>query len=381
MCKGSIVRLVQFISACFLSAHEKIVYNFPRRLYNVKNVHLRWHMAGFGKKLSKRSIAAIITTAAVSLVIAALFIVNLFCPLKYLTAYLVSGSHSQSGVLTVHVLDVGQADCAIFELPEGGVLLIDGGDGSYSNNLKIIKKLNSLDIDYIDYLVCTSVNEEHCGGLAEIISLKDVGKIYMPYCTVEDITDAFSSFCAAAEECGAEICISETGAGEEEGDFFFTFLSPTDHTSLLSPYADLNASPSQQTMDDSSAVLWIEFAGTGIFWAGDVTSDILVGLADEYILLEEAGDCLSWNGHTIDYSKCAVVKVAKHGSEDSVCTELLNLLNVSAAIISVGEDNGEGCPSLQILADLYAFTGDVYITQHYGGITLTVAADGTLTIS
>ena len=338
-------------------------------------------MSGHGKKLTKKSVAAIISVAAAALIVTALLIVNIFYPLKYLTAYLVSGKRSQSGVLTVHVLDVGQADCAIFELPEGGVLLVDGGDGSYSDTLKILKKLNSLDIDYIDYLVCTSVNDEHCGGLAEIISLKQVGKIYMPYCTIESITEGYAALCEAAKSSGAELCISEAGAGEEEGDFFFTFLSPADHNSPLSPYTELNSSPTEENMDNSSAVMWMEFAGTGIFWAGDVNSDILDYLAAEYILLEEVGDGLVLNGHTIDYSKCALIKVAKHGSEDSLCTTLLDLLNVSAAVISVGEDNAEGCPSMQVLADLYAFTSDIYITQHSGDVTFTIAADGTLTIS
>lgn len=338
-------------------------------------------MACNDKKLSKKTVAAIISVAAAALVITALLIVNLFYPLKYLTAYLVCGERSEGGVLTVHVLDVGQADCAILELPEGGVMLIDGGDGSYSDTLKILKKLNSLDIDYIDYLVCTSVNGEHCGGLAEIISLKKVGKIYMPYCTIESITDGYAALCGAAEESGAQICISEAGAGEEEGGFFFTFLSPANHNGPDSPYADLNSSPTEENMDNSSAVMWIEFAGTGIFWAGDVTADILGYLADEYAMLQEEGGGLLLNGHAIDYSKCAVIKVAKHGSEDASCTELLDILNVSAAVISVGEDNAEGCPSAQILADLYAFTKDVYITQHYGDITLTVAADGTFDIS
>lgn len=338
-------------------------------------------MAGTVKKLSKKTVAAIISVAAAALIVTALLVVNLFYPLKYLTAYFVSGSRSQSGVLTVHVLDVGQADCAILELPEGGVMLIDGGDGSYSDTLKILKKLNSLGIDYIDYAVCTSVNGEHCGGLADIISLKEVGKIYMPYCAIESVTSGYASLCEAARESGAQICISEVGAGEEEENFFFTFLSPADHTSPLSPYADLNASPSQATMDDSSAVMWIEFAGTGIFWAGDVTTDILNYLAEEYFLLKEEGGGLSWNGHVIDYTDCSVLKVAKHGSDDSLCTQLLDVLDISAAVISVGEENAEGCPALQVIADLYAFTDKIYTTQDYGDITLTVMADGTLAIS
>ncbi len=328
-----------------------------------------------GRRLSKGAVTAIISIASAAVVICTLLIVNIFYPLKYITAFLVSGSRSPEGELNVHILDVGQADCAIVELPDGKTMLIDGGDGSYKNTLRILTELGRLDIDTIDYLICTSVSDEHCGGLAEIIKYKTVGTIYYPYCNNRYITDGFRTFCSAAESSGAELVISEYGVGAESGDdFFFCFLSPSNHLSPLSEYADLNSDPTQENIDNASAVLWIEYAGAGIFWAGDARTDVLELIADVYVQgLEE--DYFSFNGHTIDFSRCALYKVAAHGSENSRCTTLTDILMPGISVISVGADNAEGCPAASVMTDLAAW-GDIYLTQYAGSVNIRISADG-----
>ena len=120
-------------------------------------------------KRSKGRIAAIASAAVVAVAFAALIITNIFVPVKYLSAYLVARGERQQGVLTVTFLDVGYGDCTLCELPDGKVLLIDGGDGAYANTLSILRKLNSRGIDKIDYLFCSSVLGEYCGGLPEIL--------------------------------------------------------------------------------------------------------------------------------------------------------------------------------------------------------------------
>ena len=77
-----------------------------------------------GRSTGKGRLAAIISVAAAALAICALLIANIFFPLKYFTAYLVSGSRSAEGDLGMHVLDVGQADCAIVCLPDGRSIFI-----------------------------------------------------------------------------------------------------------------------------------------------------------------------------------------------------------------------------------------------------------------
>ena len=329
-------------------------------------------------KLTKKALAAVISVAVAAAVITALLIVNIFYPLKYLSAYFVRRTRPQQGQLVLRMLDVGQADCALATLPDGKVMLIDGGGGSYTSTLSVIRALNSIDCDFIDYVVCTSVKAEHCGGLAEIIGMFGAGTIFYPYCVNKHITSAFSDFVSAAEGSGAQLVISEYGAGAESGDFYFTFLAPDVHTASGGAYDELNSSPSDQSIDASSAVLWMEYAGAGIFYAGDSPTSSLEKIADDYALLCGT-EYFCYNGHYIDFSRCALYKAAGHGGEGYHSSRLMSALSPKVSLVSVGENNSEGCPSLAAMSDMYA-CGEVYATMFRGTVTATVTSEGSLSV-
>ena len=324
-----------------------------------------------GRSTGKGRLAAIISVAAAALAICALLIANIFFPLKYFTAYLVSGSRSAEGELGMHVLDVGQADCAIVCLPDGRSMLIDGGDGTYVNTLKILTELNRLDIDFLDYVVCTSVKDEHCGGLADILGVKDAGVIFAPYCTNRYITESFSRFYAAAESSGAEMRVAEYGEGDICGEAFFTFLSPAVHTAPGGAYEQLNSDPTDEAIDAASAVLWLEHEGCGIFYAGDAPSSVLERIVGEYTIASGAGGAFNFHGHVIELEDCKVYKAAGHGGEEYRSAVLTDLLSPDISVISVGELNAEGCPSAGTLADLAAH-GNIYMTAYRGDVTIRI---------
>ncbi len=331
------------------------------------------------KKLTRGKIAAIISVVSTAVIVCVLAVVNIFFPLKYVGAYFVSRSRSPSDGMYIHILDVGHSDCAIVEFPDGKTMLIDGGDGTYKYTYEIIKALNRLDIDTIDYLVCTSVNEDHCGGLAEIMEVKDVGTIYCPY-TTSYINDSYYEFYTAAEASGAEMVISEYGAGAEggEGDleYYFVFISPSVHTNTQSEYYTMNTSPTDENIDNASAVLWIECGGKGIFYASDVHSYVLDFIADSYTLCLGSGDSyISYGSHTVNFDDCVLYKTANYGSYDSISTALYKLITPDISVISVGQSNAEGCPSVYVIADLVEY-GDLYMTMYQGSITVKVNKEG-----
>ena len=121
-------------------------------------------------EFSRGRVAAIITAAVVGLLVIVLIVINIFIPIKYLSAYFVGKDEREEDTLRVTFIDVGYGDSTLCEFPDGKVMLIDGGDGSYANNLAILTVLNERGVDTIDYLVCTSVLGEYCGGLDEVIS-------------------------------------------------------------------------------------------------------------------------------------------------------------------------------------------------------------------
>ena len=58
------------------------------------------------------------------------------------------------GVLTVHYLDVGQADATVIELPNDEIMVIDTGHW-WDDGETVIAYLESLGVDRIDHLVST----------------------------------------------------------------------------------------------------------------------------------------------------------------------------------------------------------------------------------
>ncbi|MCD8371726.1 MAG: MBL fold metallo-hydrolase [Clostridia bacterium] len=332
-------------------------------------------------KLTKGQVKAIISVAVSAVVVCTLFVINLFFPLKYAGTYLVVRSSSPSDGMYIHILDVGQADCTIIEFPDGKNMLIDGGDGTYTCTYGIIKTLNGLGIDTIDYLVCTSVNSEHCGGLADIISVKDVSVIYYPYCKNIYFNDNYHDFYTAASESGAEMIISEYGVGAEGGEgeteYFFTFLSPSVHTNEQGEYYAMNTYATDENIDNASAILWLECGGKGVFYASDAQYSVLSQVVDSYSFYEDngLGSYFSYGGHTVDFSDCVLYKVAGHGSDDCLCGGLTTLLSPDISVISYGGDNSEGCPSVDVLTNLYRY-GVIFLTQYDEDITIKINSDG-----
>lgn len=320
------------------------------------------------KKLSKAKLWAIISAGIVVVAAIAIIITNIFIPVKYLASYCVIGNRAAEGNLCVSFVDVGFGDCIIIELPDGKNMLIDAGNGRYSNNSKVIKELNKRDIDTIDYLVCSSVNNEHCGGLTEVLKYKEVKTIYMPYCKNKYITDAFHNFYDSAQKCGAEIIYSEYKSGIEEEDYFFTFLSPSVISLDGGEYSQLNTNPSKTTRNNSSAVIWLEYADIAFLFTGDVETEVLNNIINSYTVVG--------TDYPVNLEKCKVVQVANHGDDKSACAAFYDLISPEVAVISVGE-NGSSCPSIQTMSDVINSVGtNLFRTDECGSITINVSADG-----
>ena len=322
------------------------------------------------KKLSKAKLSAIISAIIVAVIAISLIITNIFIPVKYLASYFVIRKPAKAGTMRVTFVDVDFGDCIIVELPDGKNMLIDAGNGRYSHNSKVIRELNKRDIDTIDYLVCSSVNSEHCGGLSEVLKYKTVKTVYMPYCKNKYVTDEFRSFYDRANKSGAEIIYSEYNLGVREDEYFFTFLSPSAINLEDGEYANLNKNPSKTTRNNSSAVLWLEYADTAFAFTSDVEKRILDFIVSSYEITNESGD------YPVELEKCKVVQLAGHGDELSACARFYDLLSPEVAVISVG-DNGSGCPSGQALADvLNSVDKNLYRTDESGSIIIEVTASG-----
>jgi len=84
------------------------------------------------------------------------------------------------GSLTATFIDVKQGDSMLLTLPDKRTMLIDGGDRSQRDN--VINLLKSLNITYLDYVMLTHTDEDHCGSLDDVIReyKNKIGTIYLP---------------------------------------------------------------------------------------------------------------------------------------------------------------------------------------------------------
>ena len=70
--------------------------------------------------------------------------------------------------LTVHFLDVGQADCALLECG-GEYMLIDGGN--IGDGQMVISYLQNMGVEELKAVVCTHAHEDHVGGLPSVLAV------------------------------------------------------------------------------------------------------------------------------------------------------------------------------------------------------------------
>lgn len=330
------------------------------------------------KKLTKGKLAAIISAAAVLVIFVSLLVTNIFIPVKYLTAYMVVAEDREKGVLTVTYADVGYGDAILIELPDGKVALIDGGDGSYGNTLSLLRLLNSRGADRIDYLICSSVRAEHCGGLAEIIKYKTVGAVYAPFVNNTYITEEYRNFYSEATKKGVNMLVSQYGEGiySNEYGYFLTFLSPGLSENPEGFYAALNQSATEKNILNASAVIWLSYAGTDFVFTSSAGREALQTILNDYAMMTAVGDKYApIGGYSVNLGDCDVVQVAGHGSSLCTCAEWYEILSPSAAVLSVGS-NYSDCPSAQALSDVCRQVKEPLITQDRGNITIRVTNDG-----
>ncbi len=323
------------------------------------------------KSVFRRMLPVIIPLAIAAALCIAIVITNIFIPIKYLTAYMVSADKNAQGELRITYLDVGLGDCALVELPDGKTMLIDGGDGAYPNQLSLIKTLNSRGVKDIDFLVCTSVKGEHCGGLAEVVKLKNVKKAFIPYSRNARITAEFFSFMNELDAKGVDYDYACKGAGyaDDVNDCFFTFLSPNDWHSPLSDYARMNDDPTEENIDNASAVLWLEYKGKGFAFMSDIGADSLENIVKSYELGVLLGESFcTFAGREVKLENCSAVTVPAHGAAGRSAKLWYALLKPEIAVLSVGANNA-GLPDGTSLAEICEYVQPMY-TSEMGDITI-----------
>lgn len=242
---------------------------------------------------------------------------------------------ADNSTFAVHYIDVGQGD-ATFVVCDGASLLIDGGKPEKSNT--IVAYLRKLNIDSLDYMVCTHADEDHVGGLSGALSVMGVKNIFAP--ETEKSTRAYQNFKNKAAEQNTEIQHPVCGSMFELGSSIAQFVGPvTENTNEV---------------NNTSLVLKITYGNTKFLFCGDAERD-------------EEQDILN-AGYDISAD---VLKIGHHGSHNSTTYVWLREIMPKYAIISVGKDNSYGHPTEEVLSRLRDAEVKLYRTDLQGDIIAT----------
>ena len=261
--------------------------------------------------------------------------------------------------MRVHFIDVGQGDCIVVELPDGKTMLVDGGGRGAKTEKAILRYLNALKIDVIDYLVVTHTDSDHCGAIGEIVRQKRVLNAYLP---------TLSNFSRGVyAEAYAELLREDCTLAETKRTLDLSQDGGTPYVlSFLYPYTQ----SSEKDGNAQSAVFWLDYMGASILFTGDMSAE------EEELLIRDASFGF-FEDYGVELSSTEILKVAHHGSALSSSMSFLNHLNLEAAVISCGRDNAYGHPADIVLDKLDMLGADVYRTDENGHVILTVCEDGT----
>ncbi|MBO7298113.1 MAG: MBL fold metallo-hydrolase [Clostridia bacterium] len=272
------------------------------------------------------------------------------------------------GELRIHFVDVGQGDATVIELPDGKIMLIDGGNGSDTANKLLLRYLNALKVERIDYLLATHADKDHCGGLEKVLEHFEVSRVFLPFVN-PTANSAFARFYQTVKEKGCAVEYSARNITLSGVEYHLQFLYP--YTSELQ--SSIEKGEYQEDTNESSAVVWLDYQGVNALFTGDAPKIVEEKLVrdDKLGLLDSLG---------IELTSTEILKVAHHGSDDSTGAEFLEYLGVETAVISCGENNAYNHPSPTVNALLAQKGVDTYRTDKQGSIIATVAKNGSYSL-
>lgn len=242
-----------------------------------------------------------------------------------------------SAYVTIKFIDVGQGEAILIALPEKTMLIDAGPTGSAP---KIAQVLQELGRNKIDYLVATHPDEDHIGGMADVISNTQIGTIYAPNKT--NNTATYRKFLTAIQNNNLQITLAEAG----------TIIDQTDSYKLeiLWPKKDANFPET----NDYSIIIKLTVGNKTFLFTGDAPTNAILN---------------SNPGH-ID-----VLKLSHHGSRTGTTEVLIHKLSPTYAVLSYAVDNSYGHPMQSVLNALHKHSVEVWGTGANG--TITITCDGT----
>ena len=199
--------------------------------------------------------------------------------------------------LRLTVLDVGQGDAILLQVPEGAVLVDEGPPEA-----DVADQLDGLGVDRLAALVLTHPERDHVGGAADVLERIPVEAVVDPRIPADSEDEARAL--AAARERGVPVRTARAGSEYRIGALRLRVLWPAGD-----PLPGGNP-------NDSAVVLLVSYGTVDALLTADAEGAVTVPIRPPPV---------------------EILKVAHHGSDDPRLRDLLELLRPRIAVVSVGE--------------------------------------------
>lgn len=206
-----------------------------------------------------------------------------------------------------------------------------GGSNEAQSATIAINALKSQGVQQIDGLILTHFDQDHAGGVANLLTTVEVDMLYIPDCV-----DSFELIPRILAKHTGELLYIQSLTEIKYGNTKITLI------------------PSTMDLSDNEAGLCILFQteNCDILITGDRSA------AGERDLM-----------HQIQLPELEVLIIGHHGSKYSSSNMLLEATRPKIAIISVGADNPYGHPSNETLERLLTIGSVIYRTDLHGSVT------------
>lgn len=237
--------------------------------------------------------------------------------------------YTNSNDLKIYFIDVGQGDSALI-IKDDLSILIDAGDDEHGK--KIVDFLKNKGISKLNYIVATNQNEDHIGGLDDVINNFEIDKIFVPDATTS--TKRFTDLLELFKEKNLK------ALNPKKGEKFK--LSDIDGEIMCSIKNGSN-------LNINSLVLKLTYKQKSFLFMGDAENI---------------------NENSRKWTQTDVLKIGNHGSDTSSSVAFLKQVKPKYSIISVGENNDYKDPTETTIKRLQNIDSKIYRTDKDGTISL-----------
>lgn len=233
-------------------------------------------------------------------------------------------------VLRVYYFDVGQAD-SILIVNNGESMLIDAGNNDDGD--LVVKNLEKIGIEKLNYVIGTHPHEDHIGGLDDVINNIKIENVMMPRTTTN--TKSYEDVIDAVSNNKLKIKVPKEGETFNVGNATCEVMSIEDNS---------------KNLNECSIVIRLEYKGTSYLFTGDAEKT---------------------NEQSRSWPQTDILKSGHHGSSTSSSQSFLNQIKPSLIVISCGKNNDYGHPHDATMRRYEKLGATIFRTDESGDILIT----------